>query len=151
MGWVSWPLHISVFLPSFLKNPYLYCTRLQNRILYGIFLDEVGSDQSGGILSPFMGTACLFSCILAQNLVCDVYGLRSSFQSNSVYILLLYILHPYKDWRCKGWKIDWKNHVSNVKGTLGMYVLHVQPPEYLIINPNRFSYLGNQFIKRTDL
>ena len=23
-----------------------------------IFLDEVGSDQSGGILSPFMGTAC---------------------------------------------------------------------------------------------
>ena len=31
----------------------------QNRNLYWIFLDEVGSDQSGGILSPFMGTACL--------------------------------------------------------------------------------------------
>ena len=33
-------------------------TRQQNRNLYWIFLDEVGSDQSGGILSPFMGTAC---------------------------------------------------------------------------------------------
>ena len=26
--------------------------------IYWIFLDEVGSEQSGGILSPFMGTAC---------------------------------------------------------------------------------------------
>ena len=29
-----------------------------NRNLNWIFLDGVGSDQSGGILSPFMGTAC---------------------------------------------------------------------------------------------
>ena len=43
----------------FLKNSHLCSTRLQNRNLYWIFLDEVGSDQSGGILSPFMGTTCL--------------------------------------------------------------------------------------------
>ena len=42
----------------FLKNSLLCSTRLQNRNLYWIFLDEVGSDQSGGILSLFMGTAC---------------------------------------------------------------------------------------------
>ena len=29
-------------------------------IFIWIFLDEVGSDQSGGILSPFIGTACFF-------------------------------------------------------------------------------------------
>ena len=45
-GWVS------------LKNSYLCTTRLQNRNLCWIFLDEVGSAQSGGILSSFMGTAC---------------------------------------------------------------------------------------------
>ena len=43
----------------FLKNSHLCSTQLQNRNLYRIFLDEVGSDQIGGILSPFMGTACL--------------------------------------------------------------------------------------------
>ena len=32
-----------------------------------IFLDEVGSDQSGGILSPFMGTACFKKCYLSSN------------------------------------------------------------------------------------
>ena len=87
MGWASCPLYIFVFLDSFsalwwpniwskmvfpellektigsiyfffLKNSHLCSTRLQNRNLYWIFLDEVGSDQSGGILSPFMGTAC---------------------------------------------------------------------------------------------
>ena len=42
----------------FLKNFHMCSTRLQNRNLYWIFLDEVGSDQSGGILSTFMGTAC---------------------------------------------------------------------------------------------
>ena len=42
-----------------LKNSHLCSTQLQNRNLYWIFLDEVGSDQSGDILSPFMGTACL--------------------------------------------------------------------------------------------
>ena len=42
----------------FLKNSHLCSTRLQNRKLYLIFLDGVGSDQSGGLLSPFMGTAC---------------------------------------------------------------------------------------------
>ena len=44
----------------FLKNSHLCSTRLQNRNLYWIFLDEVGSDQSRGILSPFIGTVCLF-------------------------------------------------------------------------------------------
>ena len=33
---------------------------VQNRNLCWMFLDEVGSDQSGGILSPFWGTACLY-------------------------------------------------------------------------------------------
>ena len=35
-----------------------------------IFLDEVGSDQSGGILSPFMGTACLFFLLWWQRTDC---------------------------------------------------------------------------------
>ena len=47
----------------FLKNSHQCSTRLQNRNLYWIFLDEVGSHQSGGILSPFMGTACLSWCV----------------------------------------------------------------------------------------
>ena len=42
----------------FLKNSHLCSTRLQNRNLYWVFLDEVGRDQSGDILFPFMGTAC---------------------------------------------------------------------------------------------
>ena len=50
MGWV--------WNKSFPKNRHLCGTRLKNRNLYWIFLDEVGSDLSGGILSPFMGTAC---------------------------------------------------------------------------------------------
>ena len=86
LGLVSWPQFIFVFLALFfapggqifgrkwgfpnilkkllaqfsvlLKNSHLCSTRLQNKNLYWIFLDEVGSDQSGGILSPFMGTAC---------------------------------------------------------------------------------------------
>ena len=33
-------------------------------------------------------------------------------------------MHLYKNWWCKGWKRDWKNHVSDVKGTLGIYVLN---------------------------
>ena len=48
----------------FLKNSHLCSTQLQKRNLYWIFLDEVGSDQSGCILSPFMGTACLFRMVL---------------------------------------------------------------------------------------
>ena len=87
MGRVSWPLYIFVFLASFfgplvakhlaengvsatfwkkllaqfiifLKNSHLSSTRLPNRNLNWIFLDEVVSDQSGGMMSPFMGTAC---------------------------------------------------------------------------------------------
>ena len=42
----------------FLKNSHLCSIRLQNRNLYWIFLDEVGIDQSGDILSSVMGTAC---------------------------------------------------------------------------------------------
>ena len=53
------PIHFCVPSLIFLKNSHLCSTWLQNRNLYWIFLDEVGSDQSGGILSPFMGTACL--------------------------------------------------------------------------------------------
>ena len=93
MGWVSWPLYIFVFLaasftalwwpnnwpkmgfPEYLtkilaqlifslRNSHLCSTQLQNINIYWIFLDEVGSDQSGGILSPFMGTARL--CLLAS-------------------------------------------------------------------------------------
>ena len=57
MGWVSWLLYIYVFIALFL-NSHLCSARLQNWNLYWIFVDEVGSDQSGGTLSPFMGTAC---------------------------------------------------------------------------------------------
>ena len=32
---------------------------LKNKTICWVFLDGVGTDQSGGILSPFMGTACL--------------------------------------------------------------------------------------------
>ena len=65
MGWVSWPLYISVFLALFsalwwpniwLKMGFPEFKKDIN--LYSIFLDEVGIDQSGGILSPLMGTAC---------------------------------------------------------------------------------------------
>ena len=88
MGLFSWPIYIFMFLVKFsalwwpniwpimgfpelfeknywlnsvfLKSSHLCSTRLQNRNLYCIFLDEVGSDQSGGTLSPFIGTACSF-------------------------------------------------------------------------------------------
>ena len=44
-----WPnIWLKMGFPEFKKNINLYW----------IFLDEVGIDQSGGILSPFMGTAC---------------------------------------------------------------------------------------------
>ena len=94
MGWVSWPLYIFVFLASFLalwwpniwqkwgfrnflkkllpqfsvflKNSHMCSTGLQNKNLYWIFLDEVGSDQSGRILSPFMGTACCHWLLLLK-------------------------------------------------------------------------------------
>ena len=66
MGWVSWPLYIFVFLASFsaLWWPNIWLKMgfpeffLKDGNRYWILLDEVGSDQSGGILSPFMGTAC---------------------------------------------------------------------------------------------
>ena len=45
----------------FLKIATLCSIRLQNRNLYWIFLDEVGSDQSGGKLSPIIVTACCTS------------------------------------------------------------------------------------------
>ena len=45
----------------FLMNPHLCSTRLQNRNLYLIFLGEVGSDHSGGILSPVMGTCFILA------------------------------------------------------------------------------------------
>ena len=53
------PIHFRVPSLIFLKNSHLCSTWLQNRNLDWIFLDEVGSDQSGSILSPFMGAACL--------------------------------------------------------------------------------------------
>ena len=54
------PIHFRVPSLIFLKNSHLCSTLLQNRNLYWIFLAEVGSDQSGGILSPFMGPACWY-------------------------------------------------------------------------------------------
>ena len=83
IGWVSWPLYILVFLASFsapwwpniwpkmgfpnflkkllaqfiffLKNSHLCSTQLQNRNLYWIFLDEMGSDQRGeGVYCPHL-------------------------------------------------------------------------------------------------
>ena len=55
----------------FLKNSHLCSTRLQNRNPYWIFPDEVGSDQSGGILSPFMGTAC-YGLVMAYDKINSV-------------------------------------------------------------------------------
>ena len=64
VGWVSWLLFIFMFLASFsgLWWPNIWPKMgfpelKKNRYLYWIFLDEVGSDQSEGVLSPFMGTA----------------------------------------------------------------------------------------------
>ena len=37
---------------------------LKNRTICWVFLDGVGTDQSGGILSPFMGTACWLCYLL---------------------------------------------------------------------------------------
>ena len=87
MWWVSWPLYVFVFLASFsalwwpniwpnlgfwnflkkwlarfsvfLKNSYLCSTQLQDRNCYWIFLDEVGSDQSGGYIVPIYGHSLL--------------------------------------------------------------------------------------------
>ena len=61
----------------FLTNSHLCSTRLQNRNLYWIFLDEVGNDQNGGILSPFMGTACFVwrnwqGDIFAKTVLCSI-------------------------------------------------------------------------------
>ena len=68
-GWVSWPLFIFVFLASFsalwwpnIWPKWGFWNSLKKLwpqfISYLAFLDEVGSDQSGGIWSPSMGTAC---------------------------------------------------------------------------------------------
>ena len=51
------------FWNNYWLNSFFCCWRIPIRVahdckIYWIFLDEVGSDQSGGILSPFMGTAC---------------------------------------------------------------------------------------------
>ena len=55
------PYIFSCSWPHFRSSGGQIFGRLQNINLYWIFLGEVGSDQSGGILSPFMGTACWFS------------------------------------------------------------------------------------------
>ena len=54
-GWVSSPLFIFVFLASFSA---LWWQNISPKMG---FLDEVDNDQSGGILSLFMDTAC-FNC-----------------------------------------------------------------------------------------
>ena len=58
--WVSFltPIHFRV--PSLILGPLVAKYLAENGIsvTFWNFLDEVGSDQSGGILSPFMGTAC---------------------------------------------------------------------------------------------
>ena len=53
---------VGKMMPKFFWNSHLCSTRLQSRNLYWIFLDEVGSDQSGGILSPFI---CLWAQLVA--------------------------------------------------------------------------------------
>ena len=44
-----------------LRNSYLCSTRLQNINLYWIFLDEVGSDQSGGYIVHIYGHSLLIT------------------------------------------------------------------------------------------
>ena len=89
MEWVSWPIYIFVFLatfsalwwpniwlemgfPEFIEKTigsinYIPGIYPQGDIWMRIFLDEVGRDQSWGILSPFMGTACFSDiCIKIQ-------------------------------------------------------------------------------------
>ena len=103
MGWISWPLYIFVFLASFstlwwpniwqkmgfpeLFEKTLCSIRLQNRNLYWIFLDEVGSDQSGDIVSPFIGTACCTSVFTSVEVGCVV--LFPSSHRGYLYIVLL--------------------------------------------------------------
>ena len=86
------PIH---FIPGiypkkiFLTNSHLCSTRLHNRNLYWIFLDEVSNDQSGSILSPFMGTACSnwrHSPVSMRCLLC-VHSLICS-----LHLLLLYLI-----------------------------------------------------------
>ena len=56
------PIHFRV--PSLIFGPLVAKYLVENRVSRTwIFLDEVGSDESGGILSPFMGTACSFSFV----------------------------------------------------------------------------------------
>ena len=51
------PIHFRV--PSLIFDPLVAKYLVENRVSWTlIFLDEVSSDHSGGILSPFMGTAC---------------------------------------------------------------------------------------------
>ena len=60
-GQIFWPKmgfpELLAQFSVFLKNSHLCSTQLQNRNLNWIFLDELGSDQSGDILSSFMGIA----------------------------------------------------------------------------------------------
>ena len=74
----------------FLKNSYLCSTRLQNINLYWIFLDEVGSDHCGGILSPFMGTACCHNI-----LACHALTIRWHL------ILRSKVIHTFLNMSCK--------------------------------------------------
>ena len=96
----------------------------------------------------------LFSLVLEQYTVCDVCGLRSpSFQSNSV----LYITN-IDDTSLR------ELVMQELEGRLGKscfkckrntrhlcFRQFLQPPKYLIVNVNRFSYVDNQFIKNRSL
>ena len=53
----------------------------KNKTICWVFLDGVGIDQSGGILSPFMGTACCFWPIAAAAAVLHTL-FNSTFQEN---------------------------------------------------------------------
>ena len=73
---------------GFLKNSNLCSTPLQNRNLYWIFLDEVDSDQSRGIVSPFMGT---YSCDLVTpygNINLGQYSVAPSHYLNQCWFII---------------------------------------------------------------
>ena len=98
----------------FLTNSHLCSTRLQNRNLYWIFLDDVGSDQSGGILSPFMGTACFlwFSKLTQNCFPFDIWWVTPQFGYGDIQYMLMWF-HEFKQYYIRS------ENVTN--GGMGLY------------------------------
>ena len=103
------------------NNSHLCSTRLQNRNLYRIFLDEVGSDQSGGILSPFMGTACLsllYCCMIWKHRPVNHFFSQGIPKTNNwrVQLQLISIFHISSKPLLENWIMNRRPEISSVAG-----------------------------------